>query len=157
MTATTPTDDPTTRKSLRGPLIMAVLAFGIAAAGGFAVSYLGVMQSLLTARTAPADQVALPVFVPVEQMTVSLPSDSGARFVRLTAQIETTEQARANVQALLPRLLSVINTYLHAVDAASLQQPAAVVRLRAQLLRRLQMVAGDDAILDFLILEFIVG
>lgn len=157
MTSTTPTDDTKVRKPIGKTLLVSGLVLSLAGSGGFALTYLGVAQDLLSQRARPAEQGALPVFVPIDQMTLSLPGDSGGRFVRLTAQIETTAQSQGSVQALMPRLLSVINTYLHAVDPHSLQQPAAVVRLRAQLLRRLQMVAGDDAILDFLIVEFLVG
>jgi len=51
----------------------------------------------------------------------------------------------------------VINTYLRAIDPSDLEDPTALLRLRAQLLRRLQMVAGEDLVNDFLITEFILN
>ena len=143
----------------RGKLGLIVAALGtlLAAGGGFALTYLGVVQGLMAERSTPAPVGPTTAFVALDQITVSLHGDAGARFLRLSAQIEAPLHAQAEVQRLQPRLVSVMNTYLPALDAASLQEPAAIMRVRAQLLRRLQLVAGEDAIADVLITEFILG
>jgi flagellar FliL protein len=58
---------------------------------------------------------------------------------------------------LMPRILDVLNTYLRAVDVRDLEQPAAIARLRAQMLRRIQVVTGEGRVRDLLITEFILN
>ena len=57
----------------------------------------------------------------------------------------------------MPRVLDVLNTYLRAVDVRDLEQPSAIPRLRAQMLRRIQVVTGPDRVRDLLITEFILN
>ena len=57
----------------------------------------------------------------------------------------------------MPRILDVLNTYLRAVTEEEMSAPAAITRLRAQILRRVQIVAGAENIRDILITEFVLG
>lgn len=95
-------------------------------------------------------------FVPIEVITISLPPQSGARLVRISGQIEVAPESHNAMMQMQPRFVDVILTYLHAVEIADLRQPAALIHLRAQLLRRLQVVAGGEHIRDFLITEFLL-
>jgi flagellar FliL protein len=63
----------------------------------------------------------------------------------------------ATVAALMPRVLDVLNTYLRAVQARDIEDPAALARLRAQMLRRIQVVTGDGQVRDLLITEFVLN
>ena len=58
---------------------------------------------------------------------------------------------------LRPRILDVLNGYLRAVEVAELEDPSALVRLRAQMLRRIQVVAGEGRVNDLLISEFVLN
>jgi flagellar FliL protein len=51
----------------------------------------------------------------------------------------------------------VLNGYLRAVDAADLEDPAALVRVRAQMLRRVQLVTGEGRVRDLLVTEFLLN
>jgi flagellar protein FliL len=55
----------------------------------------------------------------------------------------------------MPRITDALNTYLRALEARDLQQPAATVWLRAQMLRRIQLVTGEGRVRDLLITEFV--
>ena len=57
----------------------------------------------------------------------------------------------------MPRIVDVMNGYLRALDAAELENPAALVRLRAQMLRRIQIVTGEGRVRDLLITEFVLN
>jgi flagellar FliL protein len=57
----------------------------------------------------------------------------------------------------MPRVLDVLNSYLRAVEVAELEDPAALVTLRAQMLRRIQLVTGPDRVRDVLITEFVLN
>ena len=61
------------------------------------------------------------------------------------------------VTHLLPRVLDVLNSYLRVIDMEELNDPRTLVRLRAQLLRRIQIVTGDVLVRDLLVTEFVVN
>lgn len=58
---------------------------------------------------------------------------------------------------LLPRVVDTLNTYLRAVDVADLAAPAMAVKIRAQMLRRVQIVTGEGRVRDLLISEFVLN
>jgi flagellar FliL protein len=57
----------------------------------------------------------------------------------------------------MPRIVDVTNTYLRALKLADLEDSQALIRLRAQLLRRMQVVTGEGRINDLLIMEFVLN
>ncbi len=73
------------------------------------------------------------------------------------AQLEVAPKYMAEVEAIKPRLVDVLNGYLRAVALSELEDPTALIRLRAQMLRRLQVVAGEGRITDLLIMEFVLS
>jgi flagellar FliL protein len=95
-------------------------------------------------------------FVAMAPITISLAPGASARLLRFTGQLEVTPESAAEVEALLPRVLDVLNTYLRAVDVRDLEEPASLVRLRAQMLRRVQVVTGEGQVRDLLITEFVL-
>ena len=52
--------------------------------------------------------------------------------------------------------MDVMNTYLNAVDASAFEDPIAMIKMRSQLLRRIQIVTGDERVKDLLIMEFVL-
>lgn len=96
-------------------------------------------------------------FVPLEPIMISLPPGASARHLRFSAQIEVEPGMTAEVAALSPRIVDALNTYLRAVDVRDLENPAALPRLRAQMLRRVQVVAGAGRVRDLLVAEFILN
>jgi flagellar FliL protein len=50
-----------------------------------------------------------------------------------------------------------MNGYLRAIDPAELDEPATLLRIRAQLLRRIQLVTGDGRVRDLLVTEFVLN
>ena len=58
---------------------------------------------------------------------------------------------------LAPRILDVLNSYLRAIETASIEDPQAMARLRAQMLRRIQIVTGEGRVRDLLITEFVLN
>lgn len=96
-------------------------------------------------------------FVPMDPITISLPPGSSARHLRFTGQLEVDPAQSAEVVEVMPRVLDVLNTYLRAVEVRDLEQPSAIPRLRAQMLRRVQVVTGEGRVRDLLITEFILN
>ena len=138
------------------PLLLGLVGAAALGGGMFYAVYTGLL--LPPSQKPPAAPRAASdfSFVPIEVITISLPPQSGARFLRFAGQIEVAETSYQDMLRMKPRFIDLINTYLHAVDIEDLRQPAALIRLRAQVLRRLQMIAGEGHIRDFLITEFIL-
>lgn len=144
-------------KKRRLPLIIGLVAMVLAAAGGFYAVWSGL---ILATHETPLDPTApLPdiAFVPVPPVVISLPPGSSSEHLRFASQLEVNSPSSAEVTLLLPRIQDVLNGYLRAVEVADLQDPAALVRIRAQLLRRIQLVAGNGRVRDLLVTEFVLN
>jgi flagellar FliL protein len=57
----------------------------------------------------------------------------------------------------MPRILDVLNSYLRAISFAMSKTPSAMARLRAQMLRRVQIVTGEGRVRDLLVTEFVLN
>ena len=88
---------------------------------------------------------------------ISLPPGSSAKHLRFAGQLEVAPEHAAEVAQLMPRVLDVLNTYLRAVEVKDLEEPAALPRLRAQMLRRIQVVTGEGRVRDLLVTEFVLN
>lgn len=151
-----------TKKRSRLPLIIGLVLALVGGVGGFYAVYSGlilkadkqeVSDKNTEVTTEPLDQVA---FVKIDPIIVSLPSGSSASLIRFSAQLEVFPDHQAEVEMLLPRVVDVLNGYLRAIEPADLKKPAALVVLRAQMLRRIQIVTGYDRVRDLLIMEFVL-
>ncbi|GMG83647.1 flagellar basal body-associated FliL family protein [Paralimibaculum aggregatum] len=100
---------------------------------------------------------ALPAFVPLEPMVISLAPEAAARHLKLSVQIEADPALADAVSQLRPRIADVLNTFMRAVEPAMLERPRSMARLRAQMLRRVQLVAPPGAVRDVLIQEFVLN
>lgn len=166
MTDATDTDDAppvdAPRKGRKG-LIFGLVGGLVLGGAGFYAIYSGLLdpfgggqQSAGSHATGTSDLTNV-AFLPMEPIMVSLPPGSSARYLRFTGQIETDPASAVEVEQLMPRILDVLNTYLRAVEVTDLEQPAAISRLRAQMLRRVQVVTGEGRVRDLLITEFVLN
>ncbi len=160
--ATHPSAEEAPRNRSRKPLFAGVILLVLAAGGSFYAVYSGMV--LGTHETAEAEEAAhtaapLPeiAFVPLQPLVISLGSDAGGKFLHFTAQVEVEKAHEAEVVTILPRIIDVLNTYLRAVGTADLEDPDALVRMRAQMLRRVQLVSGEGRVRDLLVSEFVIN
>ncbi|RYH09932.1 flagellar basal body-associated protein FliL [Tropicimonas sp. IMCC6043] len=138
-------------------LIGLVLAAGLGA-GGFYVTYSGMLGGNSGEADAAALHGAPPVaFVPIDPILVSLAGSGSPRHLRFRAQIETSPGQQDAIVAIMPRILDVLNSYLRAVSTEDLERETALIRLRAQMLRRIQLVSGDREVRDLLVTEFVLN
>lgn len=151
-------------KGSKKPLIFAALAAILLGGGAFAVTFLGLLGS---GDSKEAEGVVDPysashsfgeiAFVPMQPFTVSLSRDAENRHLKFSAQLEVYPEHQASVTHLLPRIRDVLNTYLSAVEASYIERPSGLIYLRAQMLRRVQLVTGSDMIRDLLVTEFVLN
>ena len=90
-------------------------------------------------------------------MVISLGSANAAKHLNFGAALEVEPKFKEEVELLKPRILDVLNTYLRAVEIRDIENPAAMTRLRAQMLRRVNIVTGEGRVNDLLITEFILN
>lgn len=96
-------------------------------------------------------------FVELDQLTISLGKFASSRHLRFQAYLEVEPAMAEEVKHLSPRILDVLNTYLRAIAETELEDPASMNTLRAQMLRRVQVVVGEENVRDLLITEFVLN
>jgi flagellar FliL protein len=154
-----PQDAAPTKKS-KMPIILGLILFLVLGGGGFYTVFSGMILGTEGAHGAEAESAApLPeiAFLPVDPLTITIGSGADQRHLRFISQIEVGKAYAEEVTLLMPRILDVLNGYLRAVDPSELDDPAALVRVRAQILRRIQIVTGEGRVRDLLITEYILN
>lgn len=146
------------------PLVLGIVGALALGGGGFYVVYSGLLGPDIAgsggakSHEAKIESVLKEVtFVPIEQIIVTLPPEASARNLRFLGQLEVAPGQAEAVETVMPRVVDVLNTYLRAVDVKDLQEPSSAARLRAQMLRRIQVVAGEGVVKDLLITEFVLN
>ncbi len=154
-----PIEPPAKRSRL--PLVIGLVLALVGAGAGFAVIRFGLVGGAdvaeVTDESPRIEPLRAAVFLPLEPLTINLPDPSGRRFLRFVAQLEVDPAHAAEVEAVMPRIVDVLNGYLRAIPVSDFEDPAALLRLRAQMLRRIQVVVGEGRVRDLLIMEFIVN
>lgn len=147
------------------PFVIGLVLAGGAGAGGYFASSTGMLAVPMLGSPANAKatddpalgEETLPAFVEIEPMVVSLGGELSGRQLRFVAQLEVPAEEVEAVRHLKPRVVDVLNGYLRAVEIGDLQQPAALLILRDQMLRRVQVATGPGKVDDLLVMEFIVN
>ena len=152
--------DAVPKKRSKLPLILGLVLAVVLGGGGFYATWSGLLFAPAERHAEGAvAMAALPdvEFVPIEPLVISLGPGGQSSHLRFTAQLEVDRAHSGEVTHLLPRILDVLNGYLRAVEMAELEDPAALVRLRAQMLRRIQIVTGEGRVRDLLVTEFVLN
>lgn len=163
-----------TKKKSKLPLLIGLVLLLVGGGGGFYATYSGLLFGSPEADAAGHGSAAkggghggghgespgaLPdvAFVPVNPLVISLGPASRATHLRFASQLEVVPSYEAEVALLMPRILDVLNGFLRAVEVSQIEDPAALVRLRAQMLRRIQVVTGEGRVRDLLVTEFVLN
>ncbi len=150
--------EATAKKSGKKPLLFGLALAVLTAGAGFFVAYSGLLDgSGSPAPQAHAGEAPEVAFVPIEPILVSLSPDGKARHLRFRAELDVYPAEKSNVEAVVPRVQDVLNGYLRAIDVADLEEPTSLIRIRAQMLRRIQLVVGEDRVRDLLVTEFVLN
>jgi flagellar protein FliL len=151
-------DPPAAKPRSRRGLIVALVLTLAGGGAGFYATWSGLLMPAASDPAATADpHMPAVAFVPLDPIVISLGAGAASSHLRFAAQIEVDGAHQAEVAHLSPRILDVFNSYLRAIEVAEIEDPAALVRIRAQLLRRVQMVTGEDRVRDLLITEFVLN
>lgn len=159
MSDTTVTDGiPTKPKSGKIPIILGLALSLPALAAGFWLTWSGVITPGGTPGAHQGSTTGGAVsYIELDPLVVALNPGGRSRHLRLTSQLEVESGARAAVEALRPRILDMMNSYLSALTLGELEAQSSMIRLRAHLLRRIALIAGDGQVRDLLITEFVLN
>ncbi|MGF1500239.1 MAG: flagellar basal body-associated protein FliL [Paracoccaceae bacterium] len=102
------------------------------------------------------DHMVPTAFVSLDPLIISLGPTANADHLKITLTIEVAPEDAEAVEAVRPRILDVLNTFLRAVDEAVLENPQSMFRLRAQILRRVEFASPPNTVRDILIQEFVL-
>jgi flagellar FliL protein len=157
------TSESSPPKKSKMPLIIGLVLALAGGGGGFYATWSGMILGGNNAAEKASKETSEIIdpfgdiaFVEVEPMTISLDSQPERRLLRFRAQLEVPKIHEEDVIKLLPRVVDVLNSYLRALEVADLEDQTALTRLRAQMLRRVQVVTGAGRVNDFLIMEFVL-
>ncbi len=152
------------KRGSKMPMLIGVLMALVLGGGAFYAVWSGLILAPATHETkaeagAPDTASQLPdiAFVPVPPIVVNVSSSGQKRHLRFQAQLEVNSGAEEDVASVLPRVVDVLNGYLRAVESGELERQGALIRLRAQMLRRVQVVTGEGRVRDLLVMEFVLN
>lgn len=152
------TDDGGPKKGGLKPVLIGLVLAVAGGAGGFFVGSSGLLSGGSEPDTVKAESgIRDTVFVAVDPLVVSIVRPDRVAQLRLQLSLEVERAYAGEVEALKPRIMDVMNSYLRALDTAEFDGSGALVRLRSQMLRRVQIVVGNDAVHDLLVQEFVVN
>lgn len=154
-------EDEPPKGSFKKILIGLVLALALGGSSFFA-TYSGMIGGNTKANKhdkgyEPVADLPDIAFVALDPLVISLGSSGQSRHLRFRGSLEVVPGYENEVSNLLPRVIDVLNAYLRAVEIAMLEDPSALIKLRAQMLRRIQLVTGEGRVRDLLILEFVLN
>lgn len=159
----TGTEEANGKKPSKLPMILGVVLALLGGGGGFLAVWSGLLFAHETPMEAAAPAEVGPEAVPdisfvdIDPMTISLSPPAHSKHLIFRAKLEVPSQYEEDVALLLPRVVDVLNGYLRALEVGDLESPAALTRLRAQMLRRVQIVTGQGRVKDLLIMEFVLN
>ncbi len=165
-------DGEAVAKPSKLPLIIGLVLALLGGGGGFLAVQMGLLPGVGGTSeahddshaggqdTGHDDHAAEPLgdvsFLELPPLVVSLGPGASAEHLRFRASLEVPKKHAGAVEAIIPRIQDVLNSYLRAVELADIESPGALLRLRAQMLRRVQLVAGEGRVADLLVLEFVL-
>ncbi|MEE4189538.1 MAG: flagellar basal body-associated FliL family protein, partial [Roseobacter sp.] len=129
---------------------------------GFYATHQGLILAPESPKEAPAAEETDEksndwVFVPLEPLMISMPRSSQYKHLRFRGELEVPAKHKTDVEHIQPRIIDVLNGYLRALEVSDIEEAASLTRLRSQMLRRIQIVAGPGRVNDLLIMEFVLN
>lgn len=159
-------DEEIAPKKSRKPMLIGLILFVLLGGGGFYATFSGMLSvSELMGESSESDddQVAEEsldgpafAFASIGEMVIPLGPKANSDFLILEAEIEVSPGEKEGIEAQMPRIRDMFNTYLRAVEARDLEAQDTTLRLRAHLLRRIGVLVAPLEARDLLFTTFIL-
>ncbi|HMH65841.1 MAG TPA: flagellar basal body-associated FliL family protein [Rhizomicrobium sp.] len=143
-------------------LIIAVPALLLVVGGGGAGAYFFLIKKSDKTQEAKADEVPLTppkvAFSDMQDILVNIQSSDGTpAYLKLGVSLELEDEAqKAAMTPLMPRITDQFQAYLRELRLDDLKGSAGVLRLKEELLRRVNVAAAPYKVRDVLLKEMIV-
>lgn len=155
------------KKGGKGPLLIGVVLSLLLGGASFYGVWSGMLptaevEALVGLKPAKEEKKAkakvddTTAYLSLEPLAITLLHEGRQRQLRLKLSVETDAAHLPEVEKARLRIVDAINTMIRAVEPAELTNPAAMDRLRAQMLHRIRLAAETDAVSDLLIQEYVV-
>lgn len=136
----------------------------LAGGGGFAMGMLGLVphpfgagdSAPLNLNAETAVMGPLPAIHSLPEIVIPLGNAVSSQYLRAKLHIEIDPSAVELLRKTEPRIMDTLNVFLRAVDERDMSSIRAMENLRAEMLRRVRLVTGDDAVHAVLIGEFLL-
>lgn len=165
------TNDPQEGKKLgKKPIIISVVLMVVGGVGGYFATSSGLIPISREVATAQSEdgsrqqdatdmvEAVEPLpdidYVELEPVVVTMIHTEQVFNLRFRAQLEVNAMYKEDVEKITPRIIDVLNSYLRALEINDFKNGYALTKIRAQLLRRFQAVAGQGRIRDVLVMDF---
>jgi flagellar FliL protein len=159
-----PKEDKAPKGGGKGKLLAILALTAGLAGGGFYATWSGLLGGTSQAAAPPGEaghatyeSDGVPSFLELDPLQVSVGGEGSIRQLRFRAFLQLGAEGASGVDPLTPRILDIFATYLRALPVATLEDPTALIRIRAQLLRRVQLLTGVGAVDDLLIIDFVIA
>src|SRR3546814_8658825 len=129
--------------------IGALVVVGCAGAGAFVSLGTNLLGGGMTSTTSAPDS-----FLPLAEMTVNLASSDAVMRLRLELAVPSGQES--TVEEVEVHIRDAFVGFLRQVDAGDLRGSAGMYWLRAELLHRAREVAGEKAVREVLIQDFLI-
>lgn len=157
-------DEPTEPvKPSSAPLLISIALASVLGAGAFAFMFSGsgVSEDKSQVSTDPSENAIADdsntIFLPMEPLVISLGSAASGKSLRFEGYLEINPGDESEITALMPRITDTLNTYLRAIEFADIEEPTSLLRIRLQMLKRVQLIVGNDKVRDLLVSKFLIG
>ena len=160
ITASTGADAAPTKSGGKRKLLLAAAAVLLLAGGGGAAWLTGLVPHLLHRDEPHAAEAkaAAPLFLDLPDIVANL--NAGPRrtaFIKLKAKLELSRpEDQGVIQAAMPRVLDLFQTYLREMRPEELRGTAGTYRLREELIARTNIAAQPAHVLNVLFTELLV-
>ena len=156
-------------KILKLPLKLQLIAVGgllVVLGGGGAAYYFLAPKPKTADETAVASvqtqaanlPAATAVFFEIPDIIVNIQTpDSAPAFLKLSVSLELDKaEAKAAIEPVLPRIIDQFQTYLRELRVEDIRGSAGVMRLKEELLRRVNLAVAPTPVHDVLLKEMII-
>ena len=143
-------------------LMIAVPVLLLVLGGGGAGAYFFLLKGHDEAGEHVAEEVPLTppevTFAPIEKLTVNIQGNNAVpAYLQLSVSLELeNEEQKAAMESLLPRVKDQFQAYLRELRLEDLKGSAGVLRIKEELLRRVNVAAAPYKVRDVLLKEMLV-
>jgi flagellar protein FliL len=125
-----------------------VIVVGAAVAGYWFGGGADALQRLMSGEPAPEVGQAV---IDMPEVIVNMRGTQPARFLKIGITLSLAAADKGKIEQAMPRLIDAEHEFMRNVDRYDLEGSAGLARLRAEMLRRVDLIVGPGVVTDVLL------